>query len=311
MSCKGIKKRCVVSLLLLGVLAQYACVGEDVAGEGDVSIEVGGGAALREGFPYTEGDVTYAFIDGWEVGFDKYIIAIGDVRFTEQDDGDEVESWAGPKVMDLTVSTTGSEALIDLDGLPARRLDFGFSVVAPRVLPDESTASSDDIQRMIDHGWSLLVEGEATHPESGRTIRFRLGLPVATRYDECINGKDTTRGVAVEASKRTGAYIYTHAIHLFWDTLASGDEDLRFEAFAAMAGDDDLVTEEELKAQDLTDLRSADGAPLIDADGHAVVYNDGGLLPLGEWTLYHFITRAAMASQHFNGIGLCKSASIE
>ena len=260
--------------------------------------------------PTPTGEI-YAFADGWELGFDKYIVAVGKVRFEEQDDGAEVETWAGPKVMDLAAGATGSEALVDIEGLPARRLDVGFSFVAPKKLPDVSTASSDDVQLMIDNGWSLLVEGEANHPESGRTVRFRLGLPVASRYFECINGKDTTRGIAVEASKTTGAYIYAHAIHLFWDTLASGDEDLRFEAFAAMAGDDDLVTEEALKAQDLTDLRDANGDPLVDAEGCAVVYNDGGLLPPGEWTLYHFVQYATLASAHFNGIGLCKSESLE
>jgi hypothetical protein len=305
------KRRSQAIIVLFSAAALFACVGEDLAGEGDVSLEVSGGAALREGFPHTEGDATHAFVDGWELQFDKYIVAVGDVRFAEQDDGAEVKTWAGPKVMDLATSTTGSEALVDIDGLPARRLDFGFRFVAPTALPAESTASSDDVQLMIDNGWSLLVEGEANHPSSGRTVGFRFGLPAAVRYYECINGKDTTSGIAVEASKTTGAYIYAHAIHLFWDTLASGDEDLRFEAFAAMAGDDDLVTEEELEAQDLTDLQGADGNPLVDSEGDAVVYNDGGLLPLGEWTLYHFIQYAARASAHFNGIGLCKTESVK
>lgn len=303
--------RWIAIFLTLGVATLHACVGEDLAGEGAVSLEVSGGAALREGFPHTEGDVTYAFVDGWELQFDKYIAVVGDIRFTEQEGGAEVETWTGPKVMDLASSAKGSETLVDLDGLPARRLDFGFSFVAPTTIPSESTASSDDVQAMIDNGWSLLVEGEANHPETGREVRFRLGLKVATRYYECINGKDTTKGIAVEASKTVGAYIYAHGIHLFWDTLAAGDESLRFEAFAAVAGDDDLVTEEELKAQDLTDLRDENGDTLVDSEGEAVHYNDGGLLPPGEWTLYHFVEYAAGASAHFNGIGLCKAESLE
>lgn len=308
---RNIKKRWTTVLLPMGAVALFACVGEDLAGEGEVSLEVSGGAALREGFPHTEGEATHAFVDGWELDFEKYIVAVGDVRFTEQEDDAEQETWAGPEVMDLAAGATGSEALVDLKGIPARRLDFGFSLVAPTTLPSESTASNDDVQLMIDNDWSLLVEGEASHPESGRTVRFRIGLPVATRYYECINGKDATRGIAVEASKTTGAYIYVHGIHLFWDTLASGDENLRFDAFAAMADDDDVVTEEDLKKQDLTDLRDANGDPLVDSEGHDVVYNDGGLLPPGEWTLYHFVAYAAQASAHFNGIGLCKSKSLK
>jgi len=288
-----------------------SCVGEDAAGEGSFSLDVSGGAALRDGFPYTEGDVTYAFADGWKLQFDKYVLAVGDVRLNEQDSGAEVRSWAGPKVMDLAAAATGSEALTIIDGLPARRLDFGFSLLAPSRLPEVSSASDEDVQFMIDNGWSLLVAGEAQHAATSRTVRFEIGLPVAARYYECINGKDTTLGVAIEANKTTGAFIYAHAIHLFWDTLASGDEDLRFEAFAAVAGDDDLVTEEDLKNQDLTDLRDANGDPLVDDQGHPVVYNDGGLLPPSQWTLYHFVRYAAWASAHFNGIGLCKDDKLE
>jgi hypothetical protein len=312
MTCKAnLHRACLIGAVSLLAWTIGSCVGEDIAGEGDLALEVSGGAALREGFPYTEGSVTYEFVDGWELEFDSYVLAVGDVNLSEQDDGSEVASWEGPKVMDLAASGTGAEELTTIGGLPARRLDFGFSFLAPPSVPSQSSATAEDVQLMVDNGWSLLAAGEANHPETGRTVGFRLGLPVAARYYECINGKDTTQGVAIEANKTTGAYIYAHAIHLFWDTLASGDEDLRFEAFAAMAGDDDLVTEEELKSQDLTDLRDADGNPLVDDQGNPVVYNDGGLLPPGEWTLYHFVVYAARASAHFNGIGLCKVEKME
>jgi hypothetical protein len=276
-----------------------------------LALDVSGGAALRDGFPYTEGDVTFAFVDGWELQFDKYVVAVGDVRLSEQDSGAEVQGWNGPNVMDLAAAGTGSEALTTIEGLPARRLNFGFSFLAPSELPSSSSASNEDIQSMIDNGWSLLVAGEAQHRATSRVVRFEIGLPVAAGYYECINGKDATQGVAIEANKTTGAFIYAHAIHLFWDSLASGDEDLRFEAFAAVAGDDDLVTEEELETQHLTDLRDANGDPLVDDQGHSIVYNDGGLLPPSQWTLFHFISYAARASAHFNGIGLCKVENLE
>jgi hypothetical protein len=302
-----LRERLAVSLFLTAALLLPACVGEDTAGEGSLALDVGGGAALREGFPHSEGDVTQAFVDGWELQFDKYVLAVGDVVLREQDSGAEIDRWPGPKVMDLARSTTGSESLTTIEDLPARRLDFGFSLLAPTTLPEASSASEDDIQAMIDNGWSLLVAGEAEHTATGRMVGFEFGLPVAARYFECINGKDTTQGVAIEANKTTGAFIYAHAIHLFWDTLAAGDEDLRFEAFAAVAGEDGIVTDAELETQDLTNLRDADGNPLVDGQGQPVLYNDGGLLPPSEWTLYHFVRYAARASAHFNGIGLCKA----
>ena len=61
-----------------------------------------------------------------------------------------------------------------------------------------------------------------------------------------------------------------------------------------------------VKGVNFTDLRDADGHPLVDSQGRPIVYNDGGLLPPSQWTLYHFVRYAARASAHFNGIGLCK-----
>ncbi|MBN2524880.1 MAG: hypothetical protein JXR76_00715 [Deltaproteobacteria bacterium] len=298
--------------LTLGLFTMLtsACVSEDTAGKGSLSLDVSGGAALREGFPHAEGTVTYAFSDGWEADFDKFIITIGNVVLTEQDDGAEVARWAGPKVMDLAAAATGSETLTTLDDLPARRLDLGFSIVPPTKLPGGSNADTADIQLMIQNSWSALIEGTARHPATARSIQFRFGLPLKVRYYECLNGKDKTLGIAIEANKTIGAFVYPHAIHLFWDTLATGDEDMRFEAFAAVAGDDMVVTEEELKNQDLTNLLDATGGPLVDDQGRSVLYNDGGLLPPSEWTLYHFVLRQARESVHFNGIGLCKAENL-
>lgn len=296
----------------LGLLALLltACVSEDTAGEGSLSLEISGGEALREGFHPTEGTVSSPFSDGWEVDFDKFVITMSDVVLSEQDDGTEAARWAGPMVMDLAASVTGSETLTTIDGLPARRLDLGFSVVPPTKVPAGSSANTADIQLMIQNNWSALIEGTAHHPATTRTIQFRFGLPLKVRYYDCLNGKDTTQGIAIEANKTIGAFVYPHAIHLFWDTLATGDEDLRFEAFAAVAGDDSLVTEEELKSQNLANLLDATGARLLDAQGRPVLYNEGGLLPQSEWTLYHFVLRQMRESVHFNGIGLCKAENL-
>ena len=96
----------------------------------------------------------------------------------------------------------------------------------------------------------------------------------------------------------------------FWDTLAAGDESLRFDAFAAVAGDDDLVTNDELRQQDLTDLRDENGDPLKDNDGKTVYYNDGGSLPADQQNLEAFLNYAARSSIHFNGVGLCATADL-
>lgn len=288
--------------LATALAASSGCTGENLAGTGDLALAVNGGGALRDGFPYYEGDVLYEFVDGWELQFTEYALAIGDLELTDPESGEGVASWPGPVVVDPAKSASGSELFTTLIGIEATRHDFGFSFLAPQTGDEVTSADTDDVQEMIDQGWSLLVGGEAVKEE--RTIGFHVGLPVPTRYYSCINGVDKTDGIAIEADKTTEVYVYAHAIHLFWDTLATGDEDLRFDAWAAVAGEDDVVTAEDLATQDLLDLRDADGAPLLDPSGDPVFYNTGGLIE--GHTLLDFVMYAARAGAHFNGIGLCR-----
>jgi hypothetical protein len=302
--------RSVAALLLSASWTMIAgCTGEEAAGSGSLAISVAGGGAVRDGFPYIEGDTNFAFVDGWALQFTKYVVSVGGLRLSEPGGGGAVASWAGPTVLDLKQSETATLDLTVLSGVPAVRHDIGFEFVAVSAGADHGNVAAGDAELMSQNKWSILAEGMATHPLKG-VVRFRIGLPVASRYDECINGKDKTQGVAIEANKTTGVFVYSHAIHMFWDTLATGDEDLRFDAFAAAKGDDDLVTEEELKAQDLNDLRDAEGNALRDDAGKRVFYNDGGSLGPGEQTLYNFLIEAVRASAHFNGVGLCKQRAL-
>lgn len=303
--------RPVVSAALLALLlGSMGCTSEESAGGGDLAIAVGGGVAVRDGFPYTEGETTFAFVDGWTLQFTKYVVSVGNVRLTKPGSGGEVAVWAGSAALDLRQSPLASVDFTVLTDVPAVRHDLGFDFSPVTGDTDNGGVDAAAFELMSQSGWSILAEGSATHATKG-TVRFRFGLPVASRYYECINGKDKTQGVAIEARKTTGVFIYAHAIHMFWDTLGTGDEDLRFDAFAAMKGSDDLVTEEELRHQDLNDLRDEQGNPLRDNGGRPVFYNDNGRLPLGQQTLYDFLVEAVRASAHFNGVGLCKQQNLD
>lgn len=295
--------------VLVVVAVSAGCTGEQTAGSGDLALSVSGGAAVRDGFPHVEGDATFAFADGWGLQFTKYVVSVGNVRLTQARAGGEEAFWAGPLALDLKKNASASVDLTVLTGVPALRQDisFGFLAASSAIAPGNVDAA--DLDLMAQNGWSLLAEGTATQASKG-TVRFRIGLPAVTHYYECINGKDQTQGVAVEASKTTGVFIYAHAMHMFWDTLGTGDEDLRFDAFAAVKGADDLVTEQELLSQDLNDLRDGAGHPLLDSAGKRIFYNDNGKLPPGQQTLYHFVLEAFRASAHFNGVGLCKQQSL-
>lgn len=294
--------------LALGAMLLAGCVSEDLAGQGSLTLEVAGGAAVRDGFPYTEGDVLYAFVDGWELSFTKYVITVGNVVLSDPDDGTIEGEWVGPKALDLAASATAAEDLVTLTDLPARRLDLAFDFVVPTAASASDSADPDDIAEMSENGWAFLIAGEARR--DGEVVAFRYGLAAGMHNYECINGKDKTRGIAIEANKTIGAYLYAHAIHIFWDTLGTGNEDLRFDAMAAVAGDDGLVTEEELALQDLTDLQDADGEPMLDENGYAL-YDDAGLLPYNQHSLLDFVVYAARSSAHFNGVGLCRASALD
>jgi hypothetical protein len=283
------------------------CETRDTVGEGELALEVSGGIALEQGFPHTEGDVSYEFVDGWEIQFSTFVVVLANVQLVDQESSSVVANWAGPAILDLRQEGGKSQPLTALGEVPAERLDLELDVVPATAKAENRNADPDAVDRMIEEGWSYLIEGEASR--DGETASFSLGLSVHEHYFDCNNGKDRTRGIVIENAKTTGAFIYVHAVHLFWDTLSTGDEDLRFDAFAAVAGDDGIVTMDELATQSLYDLRDANGERLLTATGDPVRYNDDGKLS-DDPTLAAFANEAARAFIHFNGVGFCNSEPI-
>ncbi|MCK6511389.1 hypothetical protein L6R29_15640 [Myxococcota bacterium] len=292
-----------------------ACTGEDFAGKGTVALSLSGGEALREGFPHKESGTERSFVDGWKLKFTKLLIVVGDVALVRPEKKDVAASWKGPLLVDMMAEavqgggTQGTLEFAEIKDVPALRLNVGFSVLPATAGVEKRYATEADANEMIAKGWSFLFEGTA-NKEGTAEIKFRLGLPLHLRYSECSNGKDSTLGLAVESNKKTGALIYLHPIHLFWDSLGEGKSKLRFDAFAAVAGDDKLVVSDELATQDLTKLKGLNGERLKGADGALVYYDDNGLLPPDQLNLLAFFQFAVRDSIHFNGLGLCRSERI-
>ncbi len=289
------------ALPLAAALSLLACGSDDVTGTGGLALTVSGGEATRVGFPHREGEVDHAFADGWSVTFDRYVLVLGAVRLTTPG-GTLAGEAQTPVAVDLTANGGAAQALTTLTDLPAQRLDLGFELQAAQ--PDTTgTADPADVARMASAGWSALIAGQAS--KGGRTVTFELGLATPARYTRCSNGVDGTRGLVVENNKTAGAVINAHAVHLFWDRIGT-DATLRFDPFAAMAGDDDHLTADELAGQDLNDLRDADGERLLDAAGDPLFfYDDVGNLDRDETDLQAFVAEQVRLSLHLNGLGLC------
>lgn len=279
------------------VLGAAGCSGDDT-GSGDVVIEVAANQAIRQGFPHEEAGMELAFVDGWEFEVTAFLVAIEDVELrtaSETGDGEVVASMAEMVIVDLASDETGSVEIGVIEDAPATRVDFGFSTARATAAARVEGASSEDVQAMIDGGYMTFIRGVATPEGGGDPIEIAVGSSVAATYTSCINGKDGTKGMAVENNTSTNVFIYPHLVHLFWDTLGAGDEDLRFAPWAAAAGDDNLVTNDDLETVDLTAVLGDDGVPL---------YDDSGLLDT--YTLRAFVERGMAESMHFNGIGFCR-----
>jgi len=151
---------------------------------------------------------------------------------------------AGYRIFDLT-QADGPIPIATADA-PAGTYGHTAYTVAPATA-DSANANADDqdVQEMIDGGFSVLVSGSAT--DGTDVIEFDWGFTNATVYDPCHSTGVLEDGGAVSVQ------ITIHGDHLFYDDAVSDDPALRFADIAAADADDDgTVTPAELEAYDIT-----------------------------------------------------------
>ena len=270
----------------------------DGGASGTLRLTLNGEEASREGFPVGEGEDRIAFADGWSVEFEKVLVSIVDVRLAASD-GDEAGVAVDPIVADLHLGTPEGWRL---EGVPARRWDrFSYRFGAPTMDARRVNAVEDaDLEAMVMGGHAFWIEGVARR--DGQEVPFRWGLPVAVDNVRCVNGVDETDGLVIGEGGLSEAELTVHLDHLFFDSLASKEPGMRFEAMAAVAGEGPL-TLEDLAAQSITDVRDAEGEP-IEVEGAPLIY-DPGDTPLEARDLRGFVLAAARTMGHFQGEGHC------
>lgn len=259
----------------LSALAAAACAPP----LGSLVVQVSGEEAAEEGFRAAD------LADGWDITFTKLLVSVGHARLSREDDAaDDAYELEGLRVIDLH---RGAQVLGTLEAVPAGRWDFGFEVAPPPHEPDIAEGvDAADAEAMHEAGFAYWIEGEAAREE--RRVRFTLGFPAASRMTECTNGIDDTDGVVVQEGAEVAAEITIHTDHFFYDKLGThAGVSLRFEALAEAAGEDALLTNEELDAVLLSGLSAYE-------PGSADVTH-----------LSDFITQAAAEMAHLNGEGVC------
>jgi hypothetical protein len=281
------------ALASAGAVAALLLSACDPAGTGTLAVRVNGEEGTQHGYSSSE------LVDGWSVRFDSYLVSLAGLRLL---DGSEVVATAleTPVVVDLHA---GVPEVAVLEGVPAGRLRLDYAILPPTA---ETAVPAGVDPALIDEmragGWTYLLTGVATKP-SRPTVTFKLGLPAPVRMQDCTSGVDGTQGVVIPASSTAEAELTLHAEHLFYDRLGThAGVELRFEALAAAAGDDALLTFGELASQSVLAPVGFDGQPLTDEDGTAVRYDPG---VSSVQTLDAFLLRSVRDQAHLDGGGLC------
>ncbi len=215
--------------------------GANKGGELIVTVSGEGLGANGYAFPPTAGQEV-AFVDGWEVKFERILVTIDNVRLSEMPDknpgnqgdiGSEVARRTGPWVVDAVKAGTDEDKggagkvairlpITDLKGIfdLEQRYAFSYDFVqastsAKRVNID---ANDTDYQEMIDKGYRVLFIGTATFKASDATckasadgydwsklpkkVRFHLGFEKSVSYVNCQNPDNTGAALGGEESQR-------------------------------------------------------------------------------------------------------------
>jgi hypothetical protein len=279
--------------LALACLAVAGCAAD---GEGTLSFRISGEDGALVGIPNDEA----AFADGWSVEFDRYLVAVADLHIAADGGG----TGARDDRVYVADLHAGEPDFEELGPLAARRWDrVSWEMRAPTDDDDVVAldgVSAEDVAKLRDGGFVYWIEGRATNDD--REVTFAWGLDNASVNRDCTNGFDGTAGLVVRNNTISEAEITIHVEHMFWDTLGSEQNELRFEPIASVADADGVVSWAALAEQELANLRDVDGEPLADEMGVALVYNPGSL-PLAN--LQEFILAATRTQAHFGGEGLC------
>lgn len=291
--------RVALGLTMACALAAAGC-GDEAGAPGVVTVSVSGEEASRVGFPVGEGADEIAFADGWTIEFTRVIVSITGFELRGRD-GDVAPLDVDPVVADVHL---GEPELWRFEEVPARRWDdvrYVYGAPGPGSR-NVNGADEDIVADMAASGTSMWVEGIAR--EGADEVDFAYALDLSLVNARCQNGVDETDGVVVPENGLVDAEVTVHLDHLFFDSYATEEPNLRFEPMAAAADADGFVDLAALRAQPLADLRDRGGDPLRDGEGARVVY-DPGPLSLSDTTLGDYVRAAAGTTGHFNGEGHC------
>ncbi|MBL4683557.1 MAG: hypothetical protein JKY37_03120 [Nannocystaceae bacterium] len=267
--------------------------------EGQIVVSLDAEGVAQAGLGSANED-TESFVDGWNVMFSRVIVSVGKLRVANSG-GDTAASSRAYYVADLAQGEPDIELL---ESIGAQRWNsVSFSIEAP---PNDATVrrfgvTEQDVVMLQDGDYAYWIEGSATKED--RSVSFAWGITNPTDYVDCTTNGDDGPGIEVSKNVTTALDVRFHLQHLFWDKLGTESGRLRFEAVAAMAGADGVVTWASLADQNLAALRDANGGLLTDSAGPVVYDASDATLPRED--LQRFISAALSNQPHIGQDGRC------
>jgi hypothetical protein len=303
------------SILLALLLA--AC--GDSSSTGDVTFLLQAEDSITEGLSAGEGDESIT--DGWDVTFDRYALAIGEIELGFATDASRSASAEDVFVVDLVTVPPSGLSLWSVEGLRTGRWEVSYVTAHAGEGTRHESVPEDAFQRMVTEECTYLIEGRlskadgrscppsslATPPEGitpdeegcfpASEVAFSFCVDAETVFGPC-QSEDGPSGVAVTEGTSAAA-LTIHGDHLFFNGFPEGEEGgvVRLAQWLADA-DLDLdgtVTRAELEALEPSDLAELDSRYDLSSP-----FDD---LPLTDMWTY---VRAQLKTQgHFQGEGEC------
>jgi hypothetical protein len=234
----------VLVAVLAGSLASCGLFG---GSEGSLGVAVAGSGLTDATIP------SAAFVDGWSVKFDRFLVSVGPVAIGRTE-GTADLSEPGSLVYDL--ATMKNAYGMRLADVPSGTYAWTAYTVGPATASTLAGNVQDDaLKTMVDNGWSLLVEGKAT--KGTRTVAFSWGFANRTDYGPCAST------AVLKTDGEATIELTVHADHLFRDRAVGETTSLRFDEVAmADADGNGTVTRAELEAFEIGAISTLDAGGL-------------------------------------------------
>lgn len=269
---------------------QLSGCGDD-AERGDLAVLLQAEDTITEGLDPGTGDENV--VDGWTVRFDKYLVAIGNVKLGRDVDHIEVIDTT-KRVYDLVQIPQSDWQLGVLGDLEAKRYDFfGYETVDADAAERHESVDAADFDEMVAHEASYLIEGTLTR--DAESVTFRFLVPNATQFGPCT--VDGVPGVALTAGTAVSVGLTIHGDHFLFNSFGSHDVERR----AQWIADADVDGSGHVDEEELATITGAALADLLPSAQYA----------LGGWTAfpidnaYDFLRAQLHTQGHYQGEGEC------